>query len=210
MASTTNNAALPGNKLWLGWLAANLIAFVLSHVLLGLVDLLVDLVGAHGLTFVGIAGHLGALGLGGAIVGLAQARFIQSYLTRSAQWGLSTWVAYVLAFFSGETFGGLPLGLLLSFTLFGAVSGPVQSRLLSQQGFPSARWALGSCLGFAAGGVAASGLLLAAFAIAGRAILDAVPVPVALGVMGGVGAGVGAAITGLILAVVLRHRSSTM
>lgn len=188
-----------GNRLRLRWLVANLLAFALSQAVFGLADVLVDVVGAHGKTAVGIGAHLVALALGGVVVGWSQWRAVRALLTGAGQWGPVTWtaatgVAYVMAFFFGETVGGLPLGLLLSYTLFGAVSGVLQSRLGSPAGFSKARWALGSCLGFAGGGVVATGLVLAAFAVGGPAIITRVPAPVALAVVGSVGGGLGAAL----------------
>ena len=203
MASTRNTLVAPGNRLWPRWLAANVVAFALSHALLGIIDMLVDVVGAHGETVVGIASHLGALGLGAAIVGLSQAVLIRAYVTNVGQWGLASGIAYVIAFFTGEALGGLPLGLLISFTLFGAVSGALQSRILWQQGFPSVQWALGSCLGFAGGGTVATGLLL----VTGKTIMEIAPVPIALATIGGVAGGVGAAITGPVLIWVVQHPS---
>ena len=207
MSSTRNTLVAPGNRLWPRWLAANVVAFALSHTLLGIIDLLVDVVGAHGETFAGIASHLGALGLGAAIVGLSQAVLIRAYVTNASQWGLASGIAYVIAFFTGEALGGLPLGLLISFTLFGAVSGALQSRILWQQGFPSVQWALGSCLGFAGGGIVATGLLLVTFVVAGKTIMEIAPVPIALATIGDVAGGVGAAITGPVLIWVVQHPS---
>lgn len=208
MITTGPSSVAPANKLRLHWLVGNLLAFTLSYALFGVIDILIDAVGAHGVTTIGIAGHLAALALGATIVALVQSLLIRLYLTHTAQWGLTVGLAYVTAFFIGEVVGGLPLGLLVSFTLFGAVGGALQIRLLRLQGLPAIRWALATCLGWAGGGAVATGLLLAAFAVAGRAIIETAPVPVAFAIVGGIGGGVGAALTGHTLGWVLQHHST--
>jgi hypothetical protein len=191
-------------------MTGNLLAFTLSYALMGIIDGIVDALGAHGRTVIGIGAHLAALGLGAVIVAVVQSWLLRDYPTRPAGWGLATWLAYVIAFFAGESLGGLRLGLLVSFTLFGAVGGVLQSRLMRRQGYSASRWALVSCLGWAGGGAVASALLLAPSLAAVMATIKAAPVPVALGIVGGIGGGVGAALTGPMLARVLRHRSTIL
>ena len=206
MPSNSSGVALP-NNLWLRWLLGNLAAFIVSYALMGTIDVLVDALGAHGVTAIGIGGHFLALALGAAIVAAVQAFLVRDYFARKAQWAMTVWLAYVTAFLAGETIGGLPLGLLVSFTLFGAFGGVLQIRLMRRHGFPAIRWALGSCVGWAVGGAVASGLLLAA-AVADRAIIGNLPLPLALGIIGGIGGGVGAALTGPLLEWVLHYRSA--
>jgi hypothetical protein len=198
------------DNFWLRWLIGNVLAFTLSFALMGIVDGMVDALGAHGVTVIGISGHLTALALGAVMVAVVQSWLLRYHVRPPARWGLATWLAYVTAFFAGETLGGLRLGLLVSFTLFGAVGGVLQSRLMRRLGYPAIRWAPVSCLGWAGGGAAATAFLLASSAVAGLAIMKAAPVLVALGIIGGIGGGVGAALTGPMLARALHHRSTVL
>lgn len=201
MSANSSTEGRPDN-FWLRWTTGNLLAFTLSYALMGILDGMVDAVGAHGVTVIGVGAHLAALALGAVIVAVVQSRLLRYYLTAPARWGLATWLAYVTAFFAGESLGGLRLGLLVSFTLFGSVGGVLQSRLMRRQGYSARRWA--------GGGAVASALLLAPSLVAVMATIKAAPVPVALGIVGGIGGAVGAALTGPMLARVLRHRSTIL
>jgi hypothetical protein len=93
--------------------------------------------------------------------------------------------------------------LLFTFTVFGAVSGILQSYLLLRNGYPGLQWALASCLGFAAGGAAATGVILLAAPV--EDISDITIRIITLATMGAVAGGVGAAITGPFFGWTLKH-----
>jgi len=188
--------------LWFRWLLANLSAFTLSYALFGTIDYLVDLAGAHGFTSLGIFAHIAALIFGAVIVGSFQSRIIRQHVPALRGWGIATALAYTFAYLIGESLGGLTLGLLLNFTIFGAASGVLQGYLLLRHGLPGLIWALVSCVGFATGGVAASAIIL--YFLSLTDILGIASRIITLALIGGIAGGIGAAISGLVLSRVLK------
>ncbi len=198
----------PARKFWPLWIIANFVAFGLSFGLLGTIDYLVDLAGAHGTTFIGIFAHLAGIVIGAVLVAHFQMLVISRYLSELRNWRFVTGIAYAFAFLIGEILGGLSLSLFLSFTLFGAASGILQSYLLLRRGIPGLTWALATCLGFAAGGAAATAMIFFSFAVAGMGILETTPRIVTLATVGGSAGGIGAALSGPILMRVLKNPHS--
>ena len=151
--------------LWSRWATAHLAAFALSHALFSIVDMLVDALGGHG-SFPGLLAHIVALVIGGLIVGIFQLLALRLNTFPSKSWIFLSTVSYVLSFSIGFAVG-LPFDYLLSLTLFGALSGLWQFRLL-WPGTPQVRWwPIASTIAFALAGAVASGTILAAISIVG-------------------------------------------
>jgi hypothetical protein len=151
--------------LWRRWAAAHLAAFALSHALFSIVDVLVDALGGHG-SFPGLLAHIVALVIGGLIVGIFQLLALRPNAFQSKSWIFFSVVSYTLSFTIGFAVG-LPFDYLLSLTLFGALSGLWQFRLL-WPGTPQARWwPIASTIAFALAGAVASGTILAGISIVG-------------------------------------------
>ncbi|MEX1071220.1 MAG: hypothetical protein WEC37_01215 [Anaerolineales bacterium] len=197
------SSVIPKTGLWGRWFRANLLGFALSNFLLGIVDLAVDFFGAHG-NPLGFVAHIIAVILGGAIVGFLQIRSLRTPFEKANWWIPISAVVYPLSFIAGEALGGLPFGLLASFTLFGILSGILQSSFLRRNTARASWWVLISTLGFGAGGLVGSTVILAAFTFGGTAILDTMPLLPAFTIIGGISGGVAGAITGFGLVRLLR------
>lgn len=189
--------------LWGKWFRANLLGFAISNAALGIVDLAVDFFGAHG-NPLGFVAHVTAVILGGAIVGFLQLRALNTHFEKASWWIPISAVIYPLSFIVGEALGGLPFGLLASFALFGILSGIWQSLFLKRNTARASWWVLISTLGFGAGGMVGSAIILAAFTYGGTAILDTVPLLPAFTVIGAISGGVAGALTGFGLLKLLR------
>ena len=151
--------------LWRRWAAAHLAAFALSHVLFSIVDMLVDALGGHG-SFPGLIAHLVALVIGGLIVGAFQLLALRPNAFPFRPWIFLSTISYTLSFGIGFAVG-LPFDYLLSLTLFGALGGLWQFRLLWPD-TPQARWwPIASTTAFALAGAVASGTILAVIYIVG-------------------------------------------
>ena len=151
--------------LWHRWAAANLLAFALSHALFRIVDVLVDALGGHG-SLLGLLAHIIALFIGGWIVGAFQLLALRLNAFPSRPWIFLSIISFVLSFSIGFAVG-LPFDYLLSLTLFGALSGLWQFRLLWPS-TPQARWwPIASTIAFALAGAASSGAILTAISIIG-------------------------------------------
>ena len=193
---------IPTPGLWYKWFRANFLAFALSYALLAIVDQAVDAFGAHG-NALGFVAHVISMLLGGILIGVLQIHALGAHF-KKAIWIAISAIVYPLSFIIGEVLGGLPYGLLTSFVLFGILSGIWQSLFLRRQTLRANWWILISTLGFALAGLIATAIILTAFALGGRAILDTLsPIP-AFTIIGAVGGGVAGTITGFGLAKLLQ------
>lgn len=149
----------------LRWTTANLLAFTLSHALFSIIDMLVDALDGHG-SFSGLLAHIFSLFVGGWIVGAFQLLALRPNSIPPRPWIFLSIVSFTLSFSIGAAVG-LPYDYLLSLTLFGALSGLWQSRLLWPS-TPQARWwPITSTIAFALAGAVSSGAILAVISIVG-------------------------------------------
>jgi len=159
------------------------------------VSQVVDLLGAHGLTSLGIAAHGSAISVGGVLVGFLQQRNLNLSSSDKKRWLLLSPVAYATSFIAGEILGGLYFGLALSLILFGLMSGFWQSIVFTNYTDRAAWWIGISTFGFTAAGIIASALLFASYRLWAPALLES-PVILSQAVIGAICGAVAGSITG--------------
>ena len=150
-----------------------------------MVSQLVDLLGAHGPTALGLAAHAGAILAGGALVGFLQQRTLELSPADRKRWLLLSPLAFALSFIAGEIAGGLFFSLAISMVLFGLLSGIWQSTVFRNFTDKARRWIVISALGFAAGGLVASALLFTIYWLLGAAFFE-IPAILSQGLVGAV------------------------
>ncbi|MEX2143331.1 MAG: hypothetical protein WD740_01955 [Anaerolineales bacterium] len=175
-----------------GWLWANTVAFAFSFALLAAVSQVIDILGAHGATALGLSSHVAATLASGAVVGFLQQRVLDISPAERKRWVLLTSLVYAACFIGGELLGGLFSGLAIAFILFGLLSGFWQSALFKAHSDKTHWWIAFSALGFATAGGVASLLLLAW----GEAGLNAVPVILSQALIGALCGAISGALTG--------------
>lgn len=193
---------------WSPWFWANLLAFAFSFGLLAAVSQLVDLLGAHGATALGLAAHISAIFVGGAVVGFLQQRTLDLSSLDKKRWLLISPVAFAVSFIGGEIVGGLFFGLAIAMALFGLLSGLWQWLVFRNYTDKASQWIVISGVGFAAGGLAASAFLFIFYSLLGEAFLEA-PVILSQALIGAICGGVAGSITGFGLEFLLGRAKNT-
>lgn len=183
---------MPNQGFWGAWFFANTIAFGFSFALLATLSQLVDVLGAHGATALGLSAHVAAILVSGAFVGFMQKRVLDLSPAEKKRWILASLIVYAASFIGGELLGGLFSGLGIAFILFGLLSGIWQSWLFKAHSDKAHWWIAISALGFAAAGGVASLLLLAW----GEAGLNNVPVILSQALIGALCGAISGALTG--------------
>jgi len=180
---------------WSPWFWANVLAFSFSFGLLAGVSQLVDLLGAHGPTALGLAAHVSAIFAGGAVLGFLQQRTLNLSPLDKKRWLLTSPLAFAVSFICGEIAGGLFFGLTIAMTLFGLLSGFWQSLVFRNYSNSASWWILISGVGFTVAGLIAGALLFILYSLLGAAFLEA-PVILSQGLIGAICGGVAGALTG--------------
>ena len=189
---------------WWPWFWANTLALDFGFGFLAVVSQLVDLLGAHGPTALGLAAHISAIFVGGAVLGFLQQRVLALSPAEKKRWTLVTPLVYTVSFIAGEIAGGLLFSLAIAMALFGLLSGLWQSVVLRNYTDNAGRWIVISALGFAAGGLVASALLFSVYRLLGPAFFE-IPAVLAQALIGAVCGAVAGYTTGLGLKKLLRN-----